>query len=171
MPGTNKKPADSPPVPPIEAEPTDPTEPAQPDEPTFVIHSSDNQPPTSQPLEDTPGSVSHTSGPPNLDLRPPAIGDISVDEEVFPVITTASGPPCDCVMQVRIVPALGTSALVQTSLPTLLLVDEDERPSWLLRSIREFLKYAPYYLCLNEVVDLFLTQEAQLGYPAKVSKP
>jgi hypothetical protein len=50
------------------------------------------------------------------------------------------------------------------------LVDKDERPDWLLISVREFLRHGPYYACLGKVVDLFLAQEARLGYPAKVSK-
>lgn len=63
---------------------------------------------------------------------------------------------------------VGTSILVETSPPSLLFVDEDERPGWLLRSVKEHLQYTPCYLCLSEVIDLFLAQEARLGYPAKV---
>ena len=166
---TNETPADTHPTLPIETEPTDPTEPAQREKPAFVGLPSDDQPPASQP-PDISGSVSHTSGPPNLDPTPPATDDMSVDEDISPVTPTASSPPCDCTTRVESFPALGTSALVQTSPPALLLVDEEERPGWLLRSVREFLKYGPYYLCLDKVVDLFLTQEARLGYPAKVSK-
>jgi hypothetical protein len=94
-----------------------------------------------------------------------------VDEEVLPAIaTTSSTPPCDSAIQVTVVPPLGVSALVKTSLPALLFVDTDERPKWLLASIYDHLQYVPYYSCLNKVVDLFLTQEARLGYPTKASK-
>ena len=146
IPKTNETPADTTPVSPIEAEPTDLTKPTQPGGPTPVSH------------------------PNLLDSASPVTDDMSVDEEVLPVTTTASSPPCDSIIQVRIIPTLGTSALVQSSPPALLLVDKDERPHWLLRSVHEFLQYAPCYLCLNKVVDLFFAQEAQLGYPAKVSK-
>ena len=78
--------------------------------------------------------------------------------------------PYDSVIQVNTFPALGTTALVETSQPALLFLDEDERPHWLLMSIKEFLRHVPYYMCLGRVVDLFLAQEARLGYPAKVSK-
>jgi hypothetical protein len=103
---------------------------------------------------------------------------MSVDDEVLS--TTATVAPaaaaitdveCDSVIPLRIIPSLGGSALVQTLPPTLLDADKDERPRWLLKSIREFLQHGPYYLCLDKVVDLFLAQEARLGYPAKVSKP
>ena len=63
-----------------------------------------------------------------------------------------------------------TIALVESLPAALLFVDEDEHPDWLTRSIKEHLQYMPYYMCLGKVVDLFLTQEARLGYPAKVIK-
>ena len=94
---------------------------------------------------------------------------MSVDED-SPVIALSSAP-CDPKIQVDIVPALGTSVLVQVPLPSLLFADEDERPHWLLTSIKCHLQHSPYYLCLNEVVDLFLMQEARLGYPLKVRRP
>jgi hypothetical protein len=93
-------------------------------------------------------------------------GEVIVDEEVPP---TVPGAPSDLVIQVEVVPALGTLALVQTSPPTLLFADQDERPDWLIESARKHLQYMPYYMCLSDVVDLFFTQEARLGYPNKVS--
>ena len=94
---------------------------------------------------------------------------VDEDEEVLPATTTTPHTLCDSTIQVKSIPTLGVSALVQTSPPTLLFIDEDERPGWLLTAVREFFDNGPYYLCLNKVVDLFLNQEARLGYPAKVS--
>ena len=108
------------------------------------------------------------SQPPNF--TPPTTSEMSIDEEVPPAIPTPSSNPCDSAIQVNVIPKLGTSALVQTSPPSLLFADEDERPSWLLTSITDHLQHSPYYLCLNKVVDLFLAQEARLGYPLKVNK-
>lgn len=79
--------------------------------------------------------------------------------------------PSDCTIQVKINPTLGIPTLVETPPPALLFQDMDVRPNWLIRSINQCLQYAPYYMCLNKVVDLFLTQEARLGYPDKVSGP
>lgn len=90
-------------------------------------------------------------------------------EEEAPPTTTTSDPPYDSVIQVNVIPTLGIPVLVKTPPPTLLDVDMDERPDWLIISVKNFLKDVTYYMCLSEVVDLFLTQEARLGYPAKVS--
>ena len=94
-------------------------------------------------------------------------GEIIVDEEVPPAVSGASS---NSAIQVEVVPALGIPALVQTPLPTLLFVDQDERPDWFIKSTNQHLQYTPYYLCLSKVVDLFFTQEARLGYPDKVRK-
>lgn len=106
------------------------------------------------------------------DLVPSSTDESTPGEDVPPATTTiaSSCALCDSAIEVRIVPTPGTSMLVETSEPALLSVDEDERPHWLLRSINKFLRYGPYYMCLGRVVDLFLTQEARLGYLAKVSK-
>ena len=142
----------------------------------LIDHPSDNQPPTSQLPEDIPDDVSHTLTSSNRDSTSPVInvtpaGEMLIDEdeEVLPATTAAPGAPCDSMIQVKFIPTLGVSALVETSPPTLLFIDKDERPGWLLTAVREFLKNGPYYLCLNKVVDLFLNQEARLGYPVKVS--
>lgn len=103
------------------------------------------------------------------DSVPPATDEMIVDDEAPPA--TTSNAPYDSVIEVQTFPALGTTGLVETSQPALLFVDEDERPHWLLTSINKFLRHVPYYMCLGEVVDLFLAQEERLGYPVKVSKP
>ena len=123
--------------------------------------------------EDLPAATTAHS---NLDSAPSATDEMLVSE-VLPttatttISTTTSSAPCGTVTQLEAVPTLGTGtfALVQTSEPTLLSVDMDIRPRWLLKSIKDCLRYTPYYLCLNKVVDLFLAQEARLGYPIKVS--
>jgi hypothetical protein len=114
---------------------------------------------------------SSTLVPSSPNWTPPTTDGMSVDEEALPTATTASNAECSPVIQLKVIPTLGVSALIQTSPPTLLNIDKDERPQWLLTAIHEFLQYGPYYLCLGKVIDLFLTQEGQLGYPAKVSKP
>ena len=147
-----------------------PTEPGR-TEPILTTHSSGDQPPCSQVPGGISDNVSDTSAPPELlDLAPSVADYMSVDEETPPTAATPSSVGCDSVIQTTIIPALGVLALVPTSPPALLFVDKDERPNWLLTSINEHLQHVPYYLCLSKVVDLFLTQEARLGYPPKVSK-
>jgi hypothetical protein len=177
-------------VSPVEPEFVKPAEPAQPSRSTFIDDSSDDQqlPPSSQPPEDDDSdSLSYTSTLPDVfnigsdDLAPPATGpwtiidhftgEMIVDEEEVPPVPLATpDAPFDSVIQVQFIPALGVTALVQTPLPTLLFEDTDERPDWLITSTNKFLQHASYYMCLNKVVDLFLTQEARLGYPNKVSE-
>ena len=147
---------------PIEAELT---------EPACTSHYSGDQPPRSRSRKTTPDDASDTLAPPDLvDLVPSTTDDMSVDEAVLPTTTTPSCAKCHSVIQVKTIPALGSSALVETSPPALLFVDKDERPDWLLTSVNDHLQHTPYYLCLNKVVDLFMAQEERLGYPAKVSK-
>ena len=55
--------------------------------------------------------------------------------------------------------------LTETEPPMLLFEDEDVCPEWLISAVNEFLQYTPYYGCLSKAIDLFLTQEARLGYP------
>jgi hypothetical protein len=155
----NTTPANTAINPPTEAETTELTSPSSPG------------PSSSQFPEDVSDDESHTSTHSDLDLAPPVADDMSVDEEVLPTTVAGFSAPCDSTIQVKAVPALGVSVLVQTPPPTLLFVDEDERPAWLLTSIEGLLQHAPYYLCLSKVVDLFLAQEARLSYPAKVSRP
>lgn len=150
------------PVAPIEAEYTEHSPPSQP---IPTSHLSDSQPPSSQLPDHISDTVLHTPTGPNLDLSPSASDGMSIDEEVLPAATSA---PCHSVIEVRVIPAFGTSALVETSPPALLFADVDEPPNWLLVSIKDCLRHTPYYLCLNEVVDLFLAQEARLGYLAQV---
>ena len=136
---------------------------------TNVNHQSDDEPATSQPPEDFLDSGSDTLAPLSSHSVTPLTDEMSVDEENFPACG-ALGAQYDFPIQIKIFPALGTSTLVETSPPTQFHIDKDERPRWLFVSIREFLQHGPYYLCLGEVVDLFLTQEARLGYLAKVRK-
>jgi hypothetical protein len=142
----------------------------QPMQLTLASCSSSNRP-CSQTPEDGSDSTSDTSAPHEpRDLMPPGTSDMSADMEVASAIPTTSGIPCNSVIEVRTISGTGVSVFVQTSSPTLLFVDEDKRPNWLLTSIKEHLQYTPYYLCFSQVVDLFLTQEARLGYPQKVRK-
>ena len=136
-----------------------------------------NYPPSSHPPKDMTDTVSHISALSDPDVRmddlvPSATRESTPDEEVLPATTTttASCTLCGSVIKVQIVCAPGTSILIQTSSPALLSIDEDERPRWLLMSIKNLLRHGPYYMCLGRVVDLFLTQEARLGYLATVSK-
>lgn len=139
-----------------------------------------------QPLSnDASDNFSYTSTLPDVfdvgtdDLATPATrpwmvidhftGEIIVDEEALPPAPVVPSAPFDPVIQVEVVPALGIPTLVQTSSPTLLFVDQDEYPDWLIRSTKDHLQYMLYYLCLARVIDLFFTQEARLGYLDKVS--
>jgi len=62
---------------------------------------------------------------------------------------------------------LGTPYLIETP-PTLLSEDEDVRPQWLITAVNSFLRLVPYVGSLGKVVDLYLAQEARLGYPELV---
>jgi len=173
-------------VPPIEAEFIAPGEPGEPSCSALANDSSgDGQfPPSSEISEgNISDSLSYTSTLPDVfdfdmdDLAPPATGpwmivdhftgEAITDEEDPPATPAASGAPFDSAIQVEVISGIAT--LIQTPPPTLLFVDHDECPDWLIRSTNGFLQHAPYYMCLNEVVDLFFTQEARLGYPDKVS--
>jgi len=83
-------------------------------------------------------------------------------------VTAAADAPSDSAIQVETI--LGVPTLVQSSPPALLFADKNERSDWLIRAINEHFQHTPYYMCLGKVVDLFLAQEAQLGYPVKVTK-
>jgi len=90
---------------------------------------------------------------------------MTVDEEVPPATYGAPGAPLDSMMVDEVVP--GVPGLDETPPPTLLFVDADKRPEWLIGSTIDFFKYVSYYGPLSKVVDLFFTQEANLGYPEK----
>jgi len=63
--------------------------------------------------------------------------------------------------------ALGAPYLVETP-PVLLSEDEDVRPQWLITAVNNFLRFVPYVGSLGKVVDIYLAQEARLGYPKLV---
>jgi len=174
----------------ITAKSLEPTKPAQPSRSTCTNdtpgdeqspHGSQSQPPCEDDVSD---GASHTLTLPDVfdvgmdDSSPPATGpwvitdhltsETIVNEEG--VTTTAPTALSSSTIQVEIIPALGIPVLVQTPPPALLFEDMDVRPGWLIRSINDHLQYAPYYMRLNEAVDLFFAQEARLGYPDKVSR-
>ena len=166
-------------IPPTRTESVETTEPIQSGE-SGIQPSLDSSPPE----DDASDSLSYTSTLPDVfevgsdDSAPPATGpwmaidhltgEMIVDEEVLPATTAVADAPYDSTIQVKMI--LGVPALIQSPLPALLFVDKDERSDWLIRSINEHFQYTPYYMCLGEVFDLFLAQEARLGYPAKVAK-
>jgi len=173
----------------ITAKSLESTKPTQPSQSTRTSDpSGDEQPPhSSQPQppceDDVSDGASHTSTLPDIfdvgmdDSSPPATGpwvitdhltgETIIDEEG--VTTAAPTALSSSTIQVEIIPALGIPVLVQTPPPALLFEDMDVRPNWLIRSINDHLQYAPYYMRLNEAVDLFFAQEARLGYPDKAS--
>jgi hypothetical protein len=175
----------------IEHESVEPGEPAQHSSQSTLTNGSSvsQEPPSSSPVpdDDISDGLSYTSSISDffdvgnddsgqLATGPWTIidhftGDMIVDEEeVPPAPPAASAALFDSTIQVQINPTLGIYVLVETSPPTLLFTDKDERPNWLVWSTSEFLQHAPYYMCLNKVVDLFFAQEARLGYPDKASK-
>ena len=169
-------------IPPIEAESVGPTIPAQSNQSVLVSDPLGTQ--QSPPEDDGSDSISYTSTLPDVfdvgldDSAPLATGpwvitdhltgEMIVYEEDPPATHIVPDAPSDPTIQT--LPILGILTLIQTPPPTLLFEDQDERPEWLMRSVREFLQHAPYYLCLSEVVDLFLAQEARLNYPSKVNE-
>jgi hypothetical protein len=137
-------------------------------------------------------NMSHTSTLPEIfdvgmdDSAPPATGpwmiidhftgEVIIDDNqsthpqpVSPVLTTLTVPtgPSLAGVEVAITPRLGTAYLTETP-PTLLSEDEDVRPQWLITAVNAFLRFVPYVGGLGKVVDLYLTQEARLGYPELV---
>lgn len=93
-------------------------------------------------------------------------GEVIVDDDE-PIATIPTVPP-QCEIEIGVLPRLGTHILIETGQPTLLYEDEEVRPRWLILAVKDFLKYTPYYGRLSKVVDLFLGQEARLGYPELV---
>ena len=165
-------------VQPIPSESLEAVNPGQSSQPTLTTESSGDQ--TALIASDVVSHASTLSEAPDFqadDVSSPGSGpwvvidhsggEMIVDEGG--VATEAPTGPSDSSTQVEINPASGIPALVETPPPALLFQDMDVRPDWLIRSINHCLQYAPYYMCLNEVVDLFLTQEARLGYLNRVS--
>lgn len=70
-------------------------------------------------------------------------------------------------VEIAIAPHLGTAYLTETP-ATLLSEDEDVRPQWLLTAVNSFLRLVPCVGSLGKVIDLYLDQEARLGYPELV---
>ena len=110
-------------------------------------------------------SESHLSDAPDIEM-----GDsefvITINDNDALAVTT---PPTQYAVATRFLPRLGVSALIESGSPALLLADEDVRPDWLLAAVGKYLRYVPYFGCLGKVIDLFLAQEASLGYPNTVS--
>ena len=171
----------------IETELVTPVEITQTGHPSLTDDPSGNRhpPPSSEIFEDDDmlDNLSYTSTLPDVfdvdmdDSALPATGpwtvidhftgEMIVDEEDPSVTPTVPGSPANTTIQAEVV--LGVAVLIETGRPSLLFVDQDERPDWLIWSANEFLQHVPYYMRLNRVVDLFFAQEARLGYPAKVS--
>jgi len=122
-------------------------------------------------LSDAPDDESRPSNPLNDDLS--GVADIEMDDSEFLITVNddalaVATPPTQSEVEVRFLPRLGVSALVESEPPALLSVDGDVRPHWLLTVTKKFLPNVPYFACLGKVIDLFLDQEARLGYPTVV---
>lgn len=97
-------------------------------------------------------------------------GEIIIDDDQSttpaptPTVPTGLSLPG---VEVAITPHLGTAYLIETP-PTLLSEDEDVRPQWLLTAVNSFLRFVPSVGSLGKVIDLYLAQEARLGYPELV---
>lgn len=168
---------------PIEAEPIASIEPAHPSQSALIDDPSGVHQPPPGSEDNSSDSLSYTSTLPDVfevemdDSAPLATGpwmmidhftgEMVVDDEALPPVP----PTVPGVSPNSTIPAgevMGITVLTQTPPPTLLYADQDVRPNWLIRSTNEFLRYVPYYMCLNEIVDLFFAQEAKLGYQIKV---
>ena len=99
-------------------------------------------------------------------------GEVTIDDDQStppqpgpPALTAIipAGPSLTGV-EVAIAPRLGTAYLTESP-PALLSEDEDVRPQWLMTAVNSFLRFVPYVGGLGKVVDLYLAQEARLGYP------
>ena len=158
-------------IPPNEAESIPSTEAVQPSEPTLTNGPSDNRQPPPGPERsdsDMSDALSYTSSLPDVfdvgsdDSAPLATGPWTIVDHFTGemIVDDDEVPPA----------VLGTPALTLTPPPTLLFAEQDVRPDWLVWSTSKFLRHVPYYMALSNVVDLFLAQEARLGYPAKASQ-
>jgi len=146
-------------------------------------------PATQVPDDGASDTISFTSTLPDVfdvgvdDSAPPATGtwmitdhytgEVIVDDQSTPpaptVLNTSTIPtgPSLARVEVTTAPHLGTPYLVEMP-PVLLSEDEDVRPQWLITAVNKFLRFVPYVGSLGKVVDLYLTQEARLGYPRLV---
>lgn len=126
---------------------------------------------------------SHTSTPPDAfdldmdDLAPQSTGPWATIDHFTgqmiindddPIIPTPTAPQTG--IEIGILPRLGIHTIAETEPPALLFEDEDIRPEWLVTAVKEFLRYTPFYGRLAKVIDLFLAQEARLGYPNLVMR-
>lgn len=152
--------------------PTTPTEAAQPGHPIPshpTDHPSEGRPCNSPSPKDISDEVPPISESPCPNGE---VGDVEMTaEENHPATIPPPNTPCascDNTIEAQVIPTLGVLTLVQTLPPTRFNINHDDRPDWLEVAIK-FLQDVPYYMCLNKVVDLFLCQEARLGYLDKVS--
>lgn len=100
-------------------------------------------------------------------------GEVIVDDDqstppapTVPTVQTISTGPTLAGVEASIT-QLGDPYLIETP-PTLLSEDEDVRPQWLMTAINAFLRFVPCFGSLGKVIDLYLAQEARLGYPELV---
>ena len=132
-------------------------------------------------LSNIPGNESHLSDALDDESRPSdpldddlsGVSDTEMDDSEL-VITVDDNAlavtiPAEPEVETRFLPLLGVHTLVESESPALLSVDGDVRPDWLLTVTKEYLPFVPYLGCLGKVIDLFLAQEARLGYPSVVS--
>ena len=155
----------------------------------------DGTPPPARaaPDDDTSDGVSYTSTISDFfdvgsdNTGPPATGPWMIidhltgeticddNQSIDPVPTTQATPAAPATpalpgVETAIAPRLGTTYLVETS-PTLLSEDEDVRPQWLMTAVNSFFRFVPCIGSLGKVIDLYLAQEARLGYPELVCAP
>ena len=164
---------------------------AGPDGPALATSPPDAPPPPAgdAPDDDMSDSMSYTSTIPDYfevgsdDTAPPATGPwMIIDHFTGEMICddNQSTPPTAAVPTTPITHAgpglagvetaitrLGDTYLIETP-PTLLSEDEEVRPQWLMTAVNSFLRLTPYFGGLGKVVDLYLAQEARLGYPQLV---
>ena len=131
---------------------------------------------TSVPDDNTSDGGSYTSTLPdvfNVDMdgpEPLAVGPwVAIDHLTGEIIAGGDDPtvptPPQTGRETGTLPPLSIHVITETEPPALLFEDKDVRPEWLTLAVKEFLRYTPYYGRLGKVIDLFLAQEARLGYP------
>ena len=168
------------------------TTPAGSGRPAITATPPGNTPPPAgeAPDDDTLDSISYTSTIPDFfdvgsdNTAPPATGpwmiidhftgEIICDDDqsipptsAVPTTPATPAPPVLPGVEIAITPGLGTTYLVETP-PVLLSEDEDVRPQWLTTAVNSFLHFVPCVGSLGKVIDLYLAQEARLGYPELV---
>jgi len=127
-----------------------------PPESDALVPPGETPPQAVEPGDDASDNMSYTSTIPDDNPAPSS-----------PNVPTTLTTPTPARIETATASRLGVPYIIEKP-PTLLSEDMDVRPQWLTTAVKNFLKFVPYVGGLGTVVDLYLAQEARLGYPESV---